>query len=133
MMVGLTPETGTPATVGPWMEMFNAALLTPADPDDVFAWKLKKKIVEIISRYFTRYGTPVYADADLVDLAEWWIANMAVPLLESCMTVVHSRSRGNFCTDAVMQGALCYISSGVEPASTCVLICAFPPSLPPPL
>eukprot|EP00501_MAST-03F_sp_TOSAG23-6_P001246 GSMAST32.ASY1.ANO1.1292.1 assembled CDS len=109
-----------------WMGMFNTMLakplpeasegLQPAGQPTALEerrewiwWKLKKWIMQIIARFFSRYGNPDYAQKEHQELSKFFVNNIAPGLLGTVMDVLSWRSRGRFCTDRVSQLCLNYV------------------------
>lgn len=125
-----------PEQLQPWFDILTAALkkplpeaatgLEPRDqPVDVDArnawpwWKVKKWSVQIMSRLFSRYGIPSYADdAHAKDFAVFFSQSVAPQFLGPVCETLNLRPSGQFCTDRVVHLCLTFVDLAVELAST---------------
>jgi hypothetical protein len=126
----------TPEQLQPWFDILTAALKKPlpeastgleprGQPVDVDArnawpwWKVKKWAVQIMSRLFSRYGIPTYADDDpSKEFAIYFSQNVALQFLGPVCETLNLRPQGQFCTDRVVHLALTYVDLAVELSST---------------
>jgi importin-7 len=129
-----------PEQLQPWFDILTSALqkplpeastgLEPRDqPRDVSArnawpwWKVKKWAVQIMSRLFSRYGIPSYADdAHAKEFALYFSQNVAPQFLGPVCETLNLRPTGQFCTDRVVHLCLTYVDLAVELASTYKLL-----------
>lgn len=129
-----------PEQLQPWFDMLTAALkkplpeastgLEPRDqPTDVEArnawpwWKVKKWAIQIMSRLFSRYGIPSYADDDQAkEFALHFSQHVAPQFLGPVCETLNLRPTGQFCTDRVVHLCLTYVDLAVELASTYKLL-----------
>lgn len=125
-----------PEQLQPWFDILTLALkkplpeastgLEPRDqPVDVDArnawpwWKVKKWAVQIMSRLFSRYGMPSYADeAHAKDFAVYFSQSVAPQFLGPVCETLNLRPSGRFCTDRVIHLCLTFVDLAVELAST---------------
>lgn len=129
-----------PEKLQPWFEILRLALSKPlpeastgleprGQPVDVDArnawpwWKVKKWAVQIMSRMFSRYGIPSYADdAHAKEFAVYFSSNVAPQFLGPVCETLNLRPSGQFCTDRVVHLCLTYVDLAVELASTYKLL-----------
>jgi len=125
-----------PEVLQPWFEILTKALKKPlpeastgleprGQPIDVDArnawpwWKMKKWAVQIMSRLFSRYGIPSYADdKEAKDFAFYFSQTAAPQFLGPVCETLNLRPTGQFCTDRVVHLCLTYVDLAVELAST---------------
>jgi importin-7 len=125
-----------PEQLQPWFDVLTSALkkqlpeastgLEPRDqPTDMDArnawpwWKVKKWAVQIMSRLFSRYGIPSYADDDHAkDFAIYFSQSVAPQFLGPVCETLNLRPTGQFCTDRVVHLCLTFVDLAVELAST---------------
>ena len=129
------PGLSSPESMQPWFEVLQAALKKPLpeastgqEPRDQPTgveernawpwWKVKKWAVQIMSRLFSRYGMPSYADDDAKDFATFFSQNVATQFLGPVCETLNLRPSGQFCTDRVVHLCLTYVDLAVELAST---------------
>lgn len=131
---------GRPEQLQPWFDILTAALkkplpeastgLEPRDqPVDIDArnawpwWKVKKWAVQIMSRLFSRYGIPSYAEDDHSKaFAAYFSQQVAPQFLGPVCETLNLRPSGQFCTDRVVHLCLTYVDLAVELASTYKLL-----------
>jgi len=87
-------------------------------------WKVKKWIMQIICRFFSRYGNPNYTakEVGLDAFAIFYSQQVAPKLLDPVMNTLSLRPSGRFCTDRVVQLALCFLNSAIELSNTYKMI-----------
>lgn len=125
-----------PEQLQPWFDILTAALkkplpeastgLEPRDqPVDVESrnawpwWKVKKWAVQIMSRLFSRFGIPSYADdSHAKDFAVFFSQSVAPQFLGPVCETLNLRPTGHFCTDRVVHLCLTFVDLAVELAST---------------
>jgi hypothetical protein len=129
-----------PEQLQPWFDVVRSALQKPLpeastgleprnQPVDVDArnawpwWKVKKWSVQIMSRLFSRYGIPSYADdQEAKDFAVFFSQNVAPQFLGPVCETLNLRPSGSFCTDRVIHLCLTFVDLAVELASTYKLL-----------
>jgi len=119
----------------PWFDVLQASLSKPlpeantgqeplnqpTDVDDRNAWpwwKVKKWTVQIMSRMFSRYGIPSYAEDEIKDFATYFSIKVAPQFLKPICETLNMRPSGQFCTDRVVHLCLSFVDISVELAST---------------
>ena len=85
-------------------------------------WKLKKWSLQLLVRWFHRYGMPKYAADEDKPFAEAFSKVWAPALLEPIMTMLALRSQGRFCTDRCVQLSLTFMESSIQIGSTYKLL-----------
>ena len=138
------PTDGTaaarPEDLQPWFDILTRALQKPlpeastgleprGQPTEVEArnawpwWKVKKWSVQIMSRLFSRYGIPSYADDEAgKTFALYFSTNVAPQFLGPVCETLNLRPTGHFCTDRVVHLGLTFVDLAVELASTYKLL-----------
>jgi len=129
-----------PEQLQPWFDILTRALQKPLpeastgleprnQPVNVEArnawpwWKVKKWSVQIMSRLFSRYGIPSYADDDLAKgFALYFSQQVAPQFLGPVCETLNLRPTGQFCTDRVVHLCLTYVDLAVELATTYKLL-----------
>mmetsp|Transcript_46986 Transcript_46986/g.69588 ORF Transcript_46986/g.69588 Transcript_46986/m.69588 type:complete len:1060 (+) Transcript_46986:78-3257(+) len=81
-------------------------------------WKVKKWSVQIMSRLFSRYGMPSYAEDEVKEFAKFFSQNIAPRFLGPVCETLNLRPSGQFCTDRVLHLCLAYVDLAVELAPT---------------
>lgn len=144
---GTTPNTQNPSfsltnpeQLQPWFEILTRALQKKlpeastgqephGQPVDVDArnswpwWKVKKWSVQIMSRLFSRYGIPSYADDDEAkSFALHFSQTVAPQFLGPVCETLNLRPTGQFCTDRVVHLCLTFVDLAVELSSTYKLL-----------
>ena len=92
-------------------------------------WKLKKWALQLLSRWFHRYGMPQYADDESRSFADVFSQTYAPKLLEPVLGALALRPRGQFCTDRVTHLSLVFVESAVQLGSTYTLLKPHVPTL----
>jgi len=132
---GSSPALTSPESMQPWFDVLQVALKKPLpeassgqeprnQPTTVEErnawpwWKVKKWAVQIMSRLFSRYGMPSYADDDAKDFATFFSQNVATQFLGPVCETLNLRPSGQFCTDRVVHLCLTYVDLSVELAAT---------------
>lgn len=132
---GASPALTSPESMQPWFDVLQIALKKPlpeastgqeprGQPTTVEErnawpwWKVKKWAVQIMSRLFSRYGMPSYADDDAKDFATFFSQNVATQFLGPVCETLNLRPSGQFCTDRVVHLCLTYVDLAVELAAT---------------
>jgi hypothetical protein len=129
-----------PEQLQPWFDILTRALqkklpeastgLEPrGQPIEVDArnswpwWKVKKWAVQIMSRLFSRYGIPSYADDDEAKSFALHFSQSVAPLfLGPVCEALNLRPTGQFCTDRVVHLCLTFVDLAVELSSTYKLL-----------
>lgn len=129
-----------PEQLKPWFDILTKALQKPlpeastgleprGQPVDVDArnawpwWKVKKWAAQIMSRIFSRYGIPSYADdSEAKEFALYFSQTVAPQFLGPVCETLNLRPTGQFCTDRVLHLCLTYVDLAVELASTYKLL-----------
>mmetsp|Transcript_12865 Transcript_12865/g.30078 ORF Transcript_12865/g.30078 Transcript_12865/m.30078 type:complete len:1070 (+) Transcript_12865:182-3391(+) len=134
-----SPALQNPQSMQPWLDILRAALekelpeggtgLEPrGQPTAVEErnawpwWKVKKWAVQIMSRLFSRYGIPTYAEDDSKLFAQYFSQHVATAFLEPVCATLNLRPSGQFCTDRVVHLCLTYVDLAVELSSTYKLL-----------
>jgi importin-7 len=141
-----SPETKSnsrlarPEQLQPWFDLLTTALKKPlpeastgleprGQPTDIEGrnawpwWKVKKWAVQIMSRLFSRYGIPAYADDQHAkEFAMYFSTTIAPQFLGPVCEALNLRPTGQFCTDRVVHLCLTYVDLAVELASTYKLL-----------
>ena len=137
-----TVALARPEQLQPWFDILTRALQKPlpedstgleprGQPVDVDArnawpwWKVKKWAVQIMSRLFSRYGIPSYADEDEPDsktFALYFSRTVAPQFLGPVFETLNLRPTGQFCTDRVLHLCLTFVDLAIELSSTYKLI-----------
>ena len=129
-----------PEQLQPWFDILTNALKKPLpeastglepvnQPTDVDGrnawpwWKVKKWAVQIMSRLFSRYGIPSYADdAYAKEFAMYFSQYVAPQFLGPIFDTLNLRPTNQFCTDRVLHLCLTFVDLAVELASTYKMI-----------
>ena len=125
----------SPEAIQPWFDIIQAVVSKPlpeastgleplGQPTDIAErnawpwWKVKKWAVQIMSRLFSRYGMPGYAEDEVKDFAKHFSVNVAPQFLGPVCETLNLRPSGQFCTDRVVHLCLAYVDLAVELAPT---------------
>lgn len=131
-----------PDQLQPWFDILTRAVKKPlpedstgleprGQPTDVEGrntwpwWKVKKWAVQIMSRWFSRYGIPSHADEDepaAKEFAIYFSRNVAPQFLGPVFETLNLRPTGQFCTDRVVHLCLTFVGLAVELSSTYKLL-----------
>ena len=128
-----------PEKMQPWFDILRAVLIKPLpeastgleprnQPTSVEErnawpwWKCKKWSVQIMSRLFSRYGIPAYAEDEAKDFARYFSASVAPQFLGPVCETLNLRPSGQFCTDRVVNLCLTFVDLAVELAPTYKLL-----------
>ena len=134
-----SPALTNPDSMQPWFDILQRALVKPLpeaasgleprnQPTTVEErnawpwWKVKKWAVQIMSRLFSRYGIPNYAEADTKEFAKYFSQNVATQFLAPVCETLNLRPSGAYCTDRVVHLCLTYVDLAVELSSTYKLL-----------
>ena len=134
-----SPALTNPDSMQPWFDILQRALVKPLpeaasgleprnQPTTVEErnawpwWKVKKWAVQIMSRLFSRYGIPNYAEADAKEFAKYFSQNVATQFLAPVCETLNLRPSGAYCTDRVVHLCLTYVDLAVELSSTYKLL-----------
>ncbi|KAF1787789.1 Armadillo-type fold [Phytophthora cactorum] len=85
-------------------------------------WKLKKWALQILCRFYTRYGNPKKAEEEYLQMSTVFRNQIAPELLPCVLETLALRKNGRFCTDRVVQLALVFLQEAVDSAVTYKLI-----------
>jgi importin-7 len=85
-------------------------------------WKVKKWSVQIMSRLFSRYGIPMYAEEEVQEFARHFSQNVATQMLQPVCETLNLRPSGNFCTDRLVYLCLTYVDLAIDLAPTYKLL-----------
>ncbi len=134
-----SPILASPESLQPWFGIFQITLAKPLpeastgleprnQPTSVDErnawpwWKVKKWSVQIMSRLFSRYGIPGYAEEDTQAFARYFSQQVATQFLGPVCETLNLRPSGQFCTDRVVHLCLTYVDLAVELATTYKLL-----------
>lgn len=134
-----SPALKNPQSMQPWLDILQQALVKklpeggtglepqgqPTTIEERNAWpwwKVKKWSVQIMSRLFSRYGIPTYAEDDSKLFAQYFSQNVATQFLGPVCETLNLRPSGQFCTDRVVHLCLTYVDLAVELSSTYKLL-----------
>jgi hypothetical protein len=134
-----SPALANPASMQPWLDILQKTLVKPLpeastgleprnQPTTIEErnawpwWKVEKWAVQIMSRLFSRYGIPSYAEDDAKDCAKYFSQNVATQFLGPVCETLNLRPSGQFCTDRVVHLCLTYVDLAVELSSTYKLL-----------
>jgi len=130
-----SPALADPRVLQPWFDILTAVLAKPlpeaetgleprGQPTSVEErnawpwWKAKKWSVQIMSRLFSRYGIPSYAEEEVKEFARHFSQNVAPQFLGPVCETLNLRPSGLFCTDRVVHLCLTFVDLAVELAPT---------------
>jgi len=128
-----------PETLQPWFDVLHAVLTKPLpdastgleprnQPTSIEErnawpwWKVKKWSVQIMSRLFSRYGIPAYAEDEAKAFATYFSQTVAPQFLGPVCETLNLRPSGQFCTDRVVHLCLTFVDLAVELAPTYKLL-----------
>jgi len=134
-----SPALANPESIQPWLDILQRTLVKPLpesstgleprnQPTSVEErnawpwWKVKKWAVQIMSRLFSRYGIPSYAEDDAKEFARYFSQNVATQFLGPVCETLNLRPSGQFCTDRLVHLCLTYVDYAVELSSTYKLL-----------
>lgn len=127
-----SPALLQPESMQPWFDVINASLQKPLPEGQPTGsveernawpwWKVKKWAVQIMSRLFSRYGIPSYAEDEVKLFSQYFSQNVATMFLKSVCETLNMRPSGQFCTDRVVHLCLTYVDLAVELAPTYKLL-----------
>lgn len=127
----LPPALAAPENVVAWMNMFRVIIAKPlpegsegaepvGQPTDEEErnlwpwWKLKKWALQILCRFYTRYGNPKKAEDTYVEMSAMYRSQIAPELLPVVLETLSLRKNGRFCTDRVVQLSLVFLQEAVD-------------------
>lgn len=133
--VNPSPALANPQSMQPWFDILCKVLLKPLpeastgleplgqptglDERNAWPWwKVKKWSVQIMSRLFSRYGIPSYAEEECQTFAQHFSQHVATQFLQPVCETLNLRPSGLFCTDRVVHLCLTYVDLAVELAPT---------------
>ncbi|KAL3779480.1 hypothetical protein HJC23_000039 [Cyclotella cryptica] len=127
-----SPALANPDAMGPWFDVLRAVLAKhlpeesqPASKEERNAWpwwKCKKWAAQIMTRLFSRYGIPSYAEEEVKEFAKYFSQNVAPQFLGPVCETLNLRPSGQFCTDRVVHYCLNFVDLAVELADTYKLL-----------
>jgi len=134
-----SPALANPTAMEPWFEILKAVLIKPlpetstglepknqpTSKEDRNAWpwwKVKKWAAQIMTRLFSRYGIPNYAEEEVKEFANYFSQNVAPSFLGPVCETLNLRPSGQFCTDRVVHLCLNFVDLAVELAPTYKLL-----------
>ena len=131
MQLALQGPQATVQDVNDWMQLFDAVLKKPLNEKDMPEdhedrpewpwWKLKKWVLHLIHRFFSRYGIKGHIDDNNPQgkkLAMWWEKNYAQRFVHHALNVLVSKTKGQYVTGRVLMMSYCVVNDAVELAST---------------
>ena len=132
-----SPAVSNPESLEPWFEILCATLKKPlpeastgleprGQPTGVEErnawpwWKVKKWSVQIMSRLFSRYGIPSFAEQhqEMQEFAKYFSQNVATKMLPPVCETLNLRASGQFCTDRVVHLCLTFVDLAIDLAPT---------------
>lgn len=130
-----SPALANPNALQPWFDILCATLSKPlpeastgqeprGQPTSLEErnawpwWKVKKWSVQIMSRLFSRYGIPTYAEEEVQDFAKHFSQTVATQMLGPVCETLNLRASGGFCTDRVVHLCLTYVDLAIDLAPT---------------
>lgn len=126
-----SPALQHPESMQPWFDVINVSLSKPLPEGQPTTleernawpwWKVRKWAVQIMSRLFSRYGIPNYAEDEAQLFSKFFSQNVATLFLKSVCETLNLRPSGQFCTDRVVHLCLTYVDLAVELAPTYKLL-----------
>ena len=133
------PALANPTAMEPWFAVLQAVLTKklpeastglepkgqPTTKEERNAWpwwKVKKWAAQIMTRLFSRYGIPNYAEDEVKEFARYFSQNVAPSFLGPVCETLNLRPSGQFCTDRVVHFCLNFVDLAVELAPTYKLL-----------
>jgi len=130
-----TPSLSNPQSMQPWFDVLQAVLAKPLpeagtglEPRDQPVsveqrnawpwWKVKKWSAQIISRFFSRYGTTSYLEDEFKEFSMYFSQHVAPQFLGTVCETLNLRPSGQFCTDRVLHHCLTFVHLAVELSPT---------------
>lgn len=127
----LPPALAAPENVVAWMNLFRVIIAKPlpeasegaepaGQPTDEEErnqwpwWKLKKWALQILCRFYTRYGNPKKAEETYVEMSAMYRSQIAPELLPVVLETLALRKNGRFCTDRAVQLCLVFLQEAVD-------------------
>lgn len=127
----LPPHIAQTENVVAWMNLFRAIIAKPlpeasegaepfGQPTDEEErgkwpwWKLKKWALQILCRFYTRYGNPKKAEEAYVEMSTVYRNQLAPELLPCVLETLALRKNGRFCPDRVVQLCLVFLQEAVD-------------------
>lgn len=127
-----SPALANPSAMEPWFEILKAVLSKPLPEADQPKtkeernawpwWKAKKWAAQIMTRLFSRYGIPSYAEEEIKEFAKYFSQNVAPQFLGPICETLNLRPSGQFCTDRLVHLCLNFVDLAVELAPTYKLL-----------
>ncbi|KAF1323075.1 Ran binding protein 7, partial [Globisporangium splendens] len=127
----LPPHIAQTENVIAWMNLFRVIIAKPlpeasegveplGQPTDEEErgkwpwWKLKKWALQILCRFYTRYGNPKKSEEVYVEMSTVYRNQIAPELLTCVMETLALRKNGRFCPDRVVQLCLVFLQEAVD-------------------
>jgi importin-7 len=137
--VHLTPHLAKVEHVLAWNELFRAVVAKPLpeaheglepagqpttedERNEWPWWKVKQWALQILCRFYTRYGHPKRVEAEHQEMSQLYRNQIAPGLLPCVLDTVSLRKNGRFCTDRVMQLCFVFLQEAVDSSVTYKLI-----------
>lgn len=134
-----SPALANPHALEPWFAILRAVLTKPLPEASTGLeptgqpltkeernawpwWKAKKWAAQIVTRLFSRYGIPNYAEDEVKEFARYFSQNVAPSFLGPVCETLNLRPSGQFCTDRVVHLCLNFVDLAVELAPTYKLL-----------
>ncbi|ETV94333.1 hypothetical protein H310_11980 [Aphanomyces invadans] len=131
VQVSLPPYVANIQRMSSWMEIFRQILakrlpeasegVEPLHQPTVVEerekwpwWKVKKWILQVVTRFYMRWGNPKSAAPENADMAKHYRSHVNPPMLATILETLALRKQGQFCTDRVVQLSLTYINEAVK-------------------
>lgn len=135
MQLSLDGDRANPRDVNGWMQLFEVVLKKPLpegssgaepkgqptaveDRNEWPWWKLKKWTLQVLHRFFSRYGNKGHVEDQHKQLAIWFEGQWAKRFLLVCMGILDAKAKGGFVTDRVLMLTYCFVNDAIELAST---------------
>ena len=134
-----SPALANPEAMEPWFDVLRAVLVKPLPEASTGLeprnqptskeernawpwWKAKKWAAQIMSRLFSRYGIPSYAEDEIKEFAKYFSQSVAPQFLGPVCETLSLRPSGQFCTDRVVHLCLNFVDLAVQLAPTYQLL-----------
>ncbi|OQR99928.1 hypothetical protein THRCLA_06328, partial [Thraustotheca clavata] len=131
VQVSLPHFASTTTEVTAWMELFGALLTKrlpeasegieplnqPTDPEERVKWpwwKVKKWTMQILTRFYMRWGNPKHVPEELAEMSKFYRSNINPTMLAGVLETLALRKNGQYCTDRVIHLCLTYMNEAVK-------------------
>ncbi|OQR88296.1 hypothetical protein ACHHYP_06979 [Achlya hypogyna] len=131
MQVSLPHMLATTAEVTAWMELFGALLTKrlpeasegaeplgqPTEPEERVKWpwwKVKKWNLQILTRFYMRWGNPKHVPDEMAEMSKFYRSNINPTMLAGVLETLALRKNRQFCTDRVYHLCLTYLNEAVK-------------------